>query len=328
MKVRYNCPQSKPGFTLIELLVVIAIIAILIGLLLPAVQKVREAAARTTCQNNLKQLGLALHNHHSALGYFPPARQPFPMVFSPLSRLLPYVEQENLQRLLDFTQPPLDFFNTGVNPNDNSSPNAPTKMSIKLFLCPSDAVSPKVPGSNYGATNYIACVGTGLVQYGNVAVGDGVFTDQPRRVEHITDGSSNTVAFSETILGNGVTSTGTTPGDYRRERYVLPGPADPTPAQCESASGGGWSGMRSAKWIDGHYGSTLYNHYYPPNARNWDCGNGYNNKGLTAARSGHTGGVNVLYCDGSVRFVRDNIDLNVWRAIATRSGGEIFNADN
>ncbi|MBX9584379.1 MAG: DUF1559 domain-containing protein [Gemmataceae bacterium] len=210
--------RPKKAFTLIELLVVIAIIAILIGLLLPAVQKVREAAARIKCQNDLKQVGLAMHNYHSAYNEFPPARQPFPMVFSPLSRLLPHVEQDNLQKLLDFTQPPLDFFGTGTNPNDNASPNAPTKTRIALFLCPSDPVGPRVQGSLYGATNYVACVGSGLVEYGQVAKADGIFGDQPVRVVGITDGSSNTVAFAETLLGNGATSTGPTPGDYRRER--------------------------------------------------------------------------------------------------------------
>lgn len=319
--------RTHRAFTLIELLVVIAIIAILIGLLLPAVQKVREAAARSKCQNNLKQLGLALHNYHSAMSEFPPARKPFPLVFSPIARLLPYVEQENLQKLLDFSQPPLDFFSTGMNPNDNASATAPSKMAISLLLCPSDPVSPKVPGSNYGGTNYVVCVGSGTIRYGDVSVGDGIFTDRPTRVETMLDGTSNTVAFAETLLGNGAVSSGSTPGDLKRERYVVTGAADPTPAACEGATGGAWSGLRSAKWIDGHYGSTLYNHYYTPNPSRWDCGNGYNNKGLTGARSSHTGGVNVLMADGSVRFLRDSIELPTWRALSTRNGGEPGNAN-
>jgi prepilin-type N-terminal cleavage/methylation domain-containing protein/prepilin-type processing-associated H-X9-DG protein len=307
--------RRRPAFTLIELLVVIAIIAVLVGLLLPAVQKVRAAAARMSCQNNLKQIGLALHNYHASNDRFPPGRgTPFPLVFSTHAYLLPYVEQENLQRLIDFNSPPLNF--SGPPTDGPNFLAASTRISF--FLCPSDSYQ-QVPGSPFAATNYVANTGSGTVDYGNLSLGDGVFFhDSKIAVVHITDGSSNTAAFSETLLGNGTASTGPTPIDPRREVEEVPGPGNPTAGQ------GTFSGQRGAKWINGHYGDTLYNHYYLPNAPEWDLGNGWHNKGLTAARSQHTHGVNVLFCDGSVRFVSDSIALPTWRALSTRSGGEAF----
>src|SRR3954451_8670711 len=146
-----NRPR-RVGFTLIELLVVIAIIAILIGLLLPAGQKVREAAARMKCSNNLKQLGLAMHNHESTLGVFPQGRNAYPKVVSAPARLLAYVEQDNLQRLVD----PDGTLAAGTQ-NDTAAKNR-----VGLLVCPSDPQSGAVPGSPYFGTNYVACNGTGI----------------------------------------------------------------------------------------------------------------------------------------------------------------------
>ena len=314
--------NRRHGFTLIELLVVIAIIAILIGLLLPAVQKVREAAARMSCANNLKQLGLALQNYHSALDSFPPARGTWPIVFSPQARLLAYVEQDNLNRLLDYTQPPLDFYGTGTNPNDNPSPNAPSRFTIKMFLCPSD-LGPKVPGSPYGATSYVANVGSGRVNSGDILAGDGVFWQNPITIRDVLDGTSNTAAFSESLLGDGQSPASASPNDARREVLELAGAGVPAAGPCSGGGGGNsWSGQRGAKWINGHYGDALYNHFYLPNAATWDCGNGYHNMALTAARSNHPAGVNVLFVDGSVHFVTNGIAAANWYALSTRAGGE------
>src|SRR5262249_54403373 len=112
-----------------------------------------------------------------------------------------------------------------------------------------------------------------------------------------------------------------------RQRQLLvlevPGGNDPTPGSCDGM-GGVWNARRGEQWINGHYGNTLYNHYYTPNADKWDCGNGSHNKGLTAARSNHTNGVNLLLADGSVRFVNNSVDLNnVWRPLSTRNLGEV-----
>jgi prepilin-type N-terminal cleavage/methylation domain-containing protein len=313
--------KTRPGFTLIELLVVIAIIAILIGLLLPAVQKVREAAARTQCSNNLKQLGVALHSYHDALGTFPGARDPWPAPFSAQAHLLSFVEQANLQNLVNFHPPPGpgDLTFTGVNA-------AAAGYVVKLFLCPSDGNGPKVPGSIYGANSYVCNVGTGLsstgILNGDYVTGDGTFLlTHPLRFADITDGTSNTAAFSEALLGDGQTG-GTGPNAVRREALVLSGSTQTTPAAC---SGGTPNGTYNGNiWINGGYWATAYNHYLPPNAATFDCLNTANNYGLKTARSLHTDGVNLLLCDGSVHFVNNGVALNTWRALGTRAGGEVL----
>jgi prepilin-type N-terminal cleavage/methylation domain-containing protein/prepilin-type processing-associated H-X9-DG protein len=305
--------RIRHAFTLIELLVVIAIIAVLVGLLVPAVQKVRESANRLSCTNNLKQIGLALHNYHDPNRSYPQARNPFPLVHSPQARLLPYVEHDNLQRLVDFAQPPTSPANL-----------AASQTAVKLFVCPSDPAGGRVAGSAHAGTNYVANVGSGAVGFGLIASGDGVFTQTPLAIRDITDGTSNTAAFSESILGNGVTSTGPIPSDPRREVLEVPGGNDPTPAECAAGGAGKvWSGQRGSRWIDGHYGNALYNHFYAPNPSTWDCGNGNHNKGLSTARSWHPGGVNLLLCDGSVRFLSNGVPLVIWRALSTRAGGEV-----
>jgi prepilin-type N-terminal cleavage/methylation domain-containing protein/prepilin-type processing-associated H-X9-DG protein len=315
--------RNRPAFTLIELLVVIAIIAILIGLLLPAVQKVREAAARMSCQNNLKQLGLAMHNYEGALGAFPQGRNQYPKVVSAPGRLLAYVEQANLQNLVD----PDGTLAVGGR-NDLAAKNR-----VALLVCPSDPQNGKVPGSAYFGVNYVACNGIGVtfdaagnvVGYLKIPDGNGVFAQVPTRVGDITDGLSNTAAFSESLVGNGAAVSGvpTDPQTVRLAVLEVPGGNDPTPAACESGAGT-WNPRRGEQWINGHYGNTLYNHFYTPNQPGkWDCGNGSHNKGLTAARSNHAGGVNLLLCDGSVRFVQNGVAQAAWRALATRNGGEV-----
>lgn len=346
-------PRRTPraGFTLIELLVVIAVIAILIGLLLPAVQKVREAAARAACDNNLKQIGLALHNYEGATGRFPPARNPFspppPLIHSALARLLPYVEQNALGQMMDFTTPPLYF--SGATPPSSGNYTASITV-VKLWLCPSDRVQGVVPGDvslavtpggststtdHYAGTNYVCCVGSGsaAAAWGKYANSDGMFGQSPIKVLDVTDGLSNTVAFSESLIGPG--GPAEPPGaatltDPSRQVLTLPGSTVTSDTNCgygsnpSSPPGGGyWSNARGAKWVDGHYGDANYNHFLLPNDPRWDCSNASHNPGLAAARSQHAGGVNVLFGDGSVRFVTNGVSVAAWQAIATRSAGDV-----
>jgi prepilin-type N-terminal cleavage/methylation domain-containing protein/prepilin-type processing-associated H-X9-DG protein len=313
----------RRGFTLIELLVVIAIISVLIALLVPAVQKVRAAVARTVCVNNLKQIGLALHNHHAGHKRLPPGRgTPTPRIFSPHAYLLPLIEQDNVQRQIDFTAPPAKFtvppstvYDGGLN-----YPAATAAMSV--FMCPSDQAAGRVPGSDYGGTNYAANAGSGAAG-GNLTGADGVFfLGSTIRLEEVTDGTSNTAAFSERTLGQGSGSSPANPGDPQRAMREFPGSGDPTLGACDPASPGTWNHERGAKWIVGNYGNTLYNHALPPNAPARDCLNATQQKARAGARSNHGEGVNLLFCDGSVRFVQDVVSGSTWRALSTRSGGE------
>ncbi len=213
--------RRRNAFTLIELLVVIAIIAVLIGLLLPAVQKVREAAARASCQNNLKQLGLAMHNYEGAVGHLPPAfRNSVPPAWtglpayffswSALAELNPFLEQTNIYNTMDLTQP------IYVPPNFNISATNQfaVQQLVKLFLCPSDLMKPVAADygvPTIGPTNYAVCVGTGTINggppFGSPLNSDGMFTaGRGFRITDVSDGSSNTAMMSESLLGAGQTN--------------------------------------------------------------------------------------------------------------------------
>jgi len=309
--------RSRSAFTLIELLVVIAIIAILIGLLLPAVQKVREAAARSQCQNNLKQIAIALHDYHSAYGALPPGSNP--QGFTVVAQLLPFFEQDNVYKQINF------------NVAANSPPNAgPRGITIKILLCPSDRTSALPAGQ--GGNNYFANYGTEPFFFRNRSIANGVFAlREPTggvRLTDITDGTSNTTAFAELRKGdwnNAVYS----PQDWLNasragapttidEAYALCQSIDPTNLSYQWLSAGG-------EWLNDNATGTAYIHCGPPNSTN--CGFPANLRFCVNANSDHTSGVNVALCDGSVRLVPVSISLPTWRALGTRASGEILGAD-
>ncbi|QDU78417.1 putative major pilin subunit [Polystyrenella longa] len=318
--------QRARGFTLIELLVVMAIISILIGLLLPAVQQAREAARRTKCRNNLRQMSIALHNYESVHRVLPPGSLGFPFVWSPQAKLFPYAEQANLENLLNYDVPPLNAFNFGaydateVNNNDMAAQNY-----ISFLICPSDRAS--VPDSIYGGLSYPACSGSGengpgTSDDGSIADADGlIFSLSDIGFRHVKDGTSHTIVFSEQLLGDG-TNSAPDDSDYRHRVIELPLGTQTTPSSCDVATAPAWSGQRGAKWVNGHLADAMYNHWYTPNYPLPDCHNGYHNFAMTSARSAHPGGVFAAYLDGSVQFIGEAIDSSIWRALATRNGKE------
>lgn len=317
-------PFADRGFTLIELLVTISIIAVLIAILLPAVQSAREAARRMTCGNNLKQLGLALHNYQSSHGCFPPGRGTVnPSVFSTHAYFLPYVEQANLYQQIDFGSAPTTYSIPGPIIFDGTR-NFPAACTlVPVYVCPSDPAGGRAPGGVFGGTNYMGNAGSGQLNLGSLTGADGVFFLGSRTdFRDLLDGSSNTIAFAERALGPG-SSANSALNTARDWMLEIPSSGDPTTTACNSAVGN-WNGERGAKWILGNYGNTLYNHTFPPNAGSWDCMNIQQQKSQCAARSWHPGGVMTMFCDGHMRFFSNSIDRTVWRALGTRASGEVI----
>jgi prepilin-type N-terminal cleavage/methylation domain-containing protein/prepilin-type processing-associated H-X9-DG protein len=334
----------RRGFTLIELLVVIAIMAVLVGLLLHAVQKVREAAARLKCQNNLKQLGLALHNHDNALGHFPViglTSDGLPQ-FSVHAGLLPYVEQDNLKNLTVPDQRLFFLVSGQARLNPVQAPAARTV--VKLLLCPSDGQSPTFTQyqSRFGAdelagTNYVASTGSGTgTTYDLRHPTDGVFWYNSRlSFRDLSDGTSNTLFMSEAVLGNGTDVRNVSaPTDPRRQAASISNLASPNPSgpgtvpplsESLCAQSTRWVGDRGASWAWGQMPQTTFTAYLPPNSPLPDCT--AHGVGRYKAASFHSGGVNVVMGDGSVRFVRDSVALDTWRGMATRAGGEVVGND-
>lgn len=351
--------MKRSAFTLVELLVVIAIIGVLVSLLLPAVQAAREAARRTQCTNNMKQFALALHNFESAFSSFPATD--VPNGFSVQARLLPYMEQGNLQNLLDFKQPAFTgAFNAQV-PNTLFVSAFATPLPV--MLCPSDPAPAVVKGNGgfaYGGVNYMVSTGSGKgTNYDRRWPTDGIVYENSKvTFGDVRDGTSNTVVMSESTRSIGASMTlpaGTTPtAPYQ---YTLNGSTGVDSAlqavPGHKATGGAWSsfvnsaGMisnpdlsvvwptmtgwrgatdstmrgRGISWASTGTMSTLTNGYSPPNSRIPDLA--IHNNGYFAPRSFHSGGAMVALGDGSVRMLNNDIDTLLHRNLHSCNGGEV-----
>ena len=334
--------RTRRAFTLIELLVVIAIIAILIGLLVPAVQKVREAAARTQCGNNLHQLALAAHAYHDANRLFPPGVYMLGFPSAPKFRgvtllvyLLPYLEQGNAIALFDF--------NSDIN---GSTANLlARRQRVPVFNCPSHPPAPPFVASasqcpdGCGQTNYVQSLGNNANYAGVGGVADGPFGRRyGARFAEVTDGLSNTGFFSEILIGPSPGVGTPSPSVISAsDRYtfavatdVNAGSWDGSPTgdviaipECQNLATPAWI-YRGKQYYRGVVVTTYYSHTLTPNSKLRDCirGSGGVDRGHLAARSYHPAGVNVVLGDGAVRFANNSVNELACRALGSKGAGD------
>lgn len=302
---RSHPSPDRAGWTLVELLVVLGVLALLFALIVPAVQWSRAAARATHCRNNLKQIGLGLHSYHAAYRCFPAGSM---NGFSPHVAILPFIEQTALYEQIDFSE---SFW---LSPTEKFEPMLTT--GVDLYRCPDSS------SAHRQKTSYVATNGTGLLFGGE----NGIFivpqTTDPEliRASRVTDGLSNTVAFSETINASRSDPRGQ---DLVTSRRYADGEGEVFRSECLAieASDSTQPSRLGGIWMGGGQAVALYVHTLRPNTRN--CRNGTTfPSGIWSASSRHSGGVNALLADGTVRFVGDAIDREIWRAAATRAGGE------
>lgn len=339
------------GFTLIELLVVISIIAVLIALLLPAVQSAREAARRAECSNNLKQIGLGLHNYATTHNVLPPGRINSHVAgrgnaWGGYAQMLPELDQAVV----------FNAFNFDLSPDIDPANTTAAEIFISSFLCPSDPSPPLRAQAGYGMHNYPLNVGGQypLTQHPVDASGrplgvrpDGIFSENLAvPLSAITDGLSNTVAIGETIRSvpgvgfsadklNGFAIT----GDNKTNGPPITSDADYESLCVAAVPPPGFQVTRGSKWHYGAPGHSMYNHRRTPNDPRVDCRGGlphsdksdpfWNQLSLNVtARSRHPGGVQTLLADGHVQFVKDSVNVMTWRALGSIRGGEVIGADS
>jgi len=333
-------PSVHRGFTLIELLVVISIIAVLIALLLPAVQTAREAARRGQCLNNLKQLALAMNTYHASAGSFPmattvaysdPGVQTNWGTWSAQALMLPYLDNKPIYNACNFSWN--CWYDVGYSVNSTVFNGI-----VNSFVCPSDGKSPYL-----NSNNYMACMGTATNPW--TLSGSGVFSNTSSfGFNSITDGTSSTIAYSEALVSDashstkwrdgiaaGVGAQGISDNAFSNQAGVMADLQTCTQMFLAKQNIPG-SEDKGYRWATGSPGVAVFNTIVTPNSTQYpwggcrlDCaGCGFEFGQYENATSNHPGGVNVAFCDGSARFISSGISYKIWWALGTKNGVEAF----